>query len=84
LWPRAVDRTEVVSEWHFHPEEMSKSNFEGDDAVDFWDTTNRQDWGISELSQAGIGSRAYKPGPYSQRESLLQAFDEMIRQRERS
>jgi glycine betaine catabolism A len=84
LWPRAVDRTEVISEWHFHPEEMSKSNFEGDDAVDFWDTTNRQDWGISELSQAGIGSRAYKPGPYSQRESLLQAFDEMIRQRERS
>ncbi|HYA25418.1 MAG TPA: aromatic ring-hydroxylating dioxygenase subunit alpha [Terriglobales bacterium] len=84
LWPRAVDRTEIICEWHFHPAEMLKPNFEGNDAVEFWDMTNRQDWGISELSQAGIGSRAYKPGPYSQCEKLPRAFDEMILEREKS
>ena len=83
LWPRAVDRTQVICEWHFHPSEMAKPNFQADDAVDFWDLTNRQDWGISELSQAGIKSRAYKPGPYSTQEGLPHAFDQMILQRER-
>ena len=23
LWPRAVDRTDVICEWHFHPDEMA-------------------------------------------------------------
>ena len=62
---------------------MAKANFEGKDAVEFWDSTNREDWGISELSQAGIKSRAYKPGPYSRCESFPRAFDEMVLDRER-
>jgi len=83
LWPKAVDRTEVIAEWHFHPEEMAKPNFEANDAIDFWDLTNKEDWHICELSQAGIQSRTYKPGPYSHREMLLHAFDEMVLARER-
>jgi len=38
---------------------------------------------ISELSQAGIQSRAYKPGPYSRCESLPHAFDQMVLNREK-
>src|ERR1700738_2329051 len=83
LWPRAVDRTDVICEWHFHPDEMVKPDFEADDAVEFWDITNREDWVISELSQAGIKSRAYKPGPYSRCESLPHAFDQMVLDREK-
>jgi Rieske 2Fe-2S family protein len=79
LWPRAVDRTEIVCEFHFHPAELAKPNFAADDAIDFWDLTNREDWHISELSQLGISSRAYKPGPYSKREELLWAFDQVVR-----
>jgi Rieske 2Fe-2S family protein len=75
LWPKVPGRTEIVCEWYFHPDEMAKSDFEGDDAVEFWDQVNREDWGISELSQLGIASRAYTPGPYSRREALLHAFD---------
>jgi glycine betaine catabolism A len=82
LWPRAVDRTDIVCEWHFQPEEMAKRDFMGNDAVEFWDMTNREDWRISELSQAGIRSRAYKPGPYSKCEGLPAAFDRMILERE--
>ena len=62
---------------------MAKPDFEANDAIDFWDLTNREDWGISELSQLGIQSRAYKPGPYSPRENLLHAFDEMVLRKER-
>lgn len=83
LWPRAVDHTDVICEWHFHPDEMIKPHFEAEDAVEFWDITNRQDWAISELSQAGIKSRAYKPGPYSRCESLPRAFDLMVLDREK-
>jgi glycine betaine catabolism A len=75
LWPAAPDRTGIVCEWHFHPGEIAKSDFEGDDAVEFWDQANREDWRISELSQLGISSRGYTPGPYSRREELLHSFD---------
>ena len=83
LWPRAVDRTDVICEWHFHPTEMVKPDFEADDAVEFWDITNRARRAIPELSQAGIKSRAYKPGPYSRCESLPHAFDQMVLDREK-
>ncbi len=78
LWPRAVDRTEIVCDWHFHPEALTRPDFDPADAVEFWDLTNRQDWQVSEWSQLGIQSRAYSPGPYSNREDLLHAFDRLI------
>lgn len=81
LWPRAVDRTEIVCQWYFHPAELAKPDFVGSDAIEFWDLTNREDWNIVELSQAGIQSRAYTPGPYSKREELLYAFDQVVMQR---
>ena len=37
--------------------------------------TNKQDWEISELSQLGISSLAYTPGPYSELESMIAAWD---------
>jgi len=82
LWPREFDRTQVITEWYFHPAEMAKPGFTAEDVVEFWDTTNKEDWGISELSQQGISSRAYVPGPYSPREGLPKAFDRMILERE--
>jgi Rieske 2Fe-2S family protein len=78
LWPLAPNRTINICEWHFQPAELAREGFSAADAVDFWDTTNRQDWHVCELSQAGISSRAYTPGPYSNREDLLYAFDRMI------
>jgi glycine betaine catabolism A len=78
LWPVASDRTINICEWHFHPDALAAPSFDPSDAVDFWDMTNRQDWHVCELSQSGISSRAYTPGPYSNREDLLYAFDRMI------
>jgi glycine betaine catabolism A len=79
LWPRAHNRTEIVCEWHFHLDEIARPEFHADDAIEFWDLTNREDWWIAEQSQAGINSRVYSPGPYSEREELLWSFDEIVR-----
>jgi Rieske 2Fe-2S family protein len=69
----------VVCDWHFAPEVIARPDFDPRDAVAFWDLTNREDWELSELTQQGLGSRAFRPGPYSGREDLLQAFDQIIR-----
>ncbi|MEM7349481.1 MAG: aromatic ring-hydroxylating dioxygenase subunit alpha [Acidobacteriota bacterium] len=81
LWPRAHNRTEIVCRWYFHPHEMERPGFDPSSAVDFWDLTNRQDWKVSELAQQGISSRAYRSGPYSNREELLYAFDRYVVER---
>jgi Rieske 2Fe-2S family protein len=82
LWPREAGRTEIVCEWLFHPDAMAATGFDPEDAIAFWDLTNRQDWHVCEQMQLGLGSRAYRPGPYSHREDLLPAFDRLILQRE--
>jgi len=79
--PLAVDRTEVESEWLFHPETLADAGSNIRDAIEFWDLTNRQDWEIVGQAQLGISSRRYTPGPYSPRESVPAAWDrEYLRQ----
>ena len=75
LWPQGPQRTAITCEWLFHPESFEQPGFDPDDAVRFWDETNRQDWHICELAQAGVASRAYEPGPYSPREGIAAAWD---------
>jgi Rieske 2Fe-2S family protein len=75
ILPQTPDRSAVTCEWLFHPKSFTQLDFNPADAVDFWDMTNRQDWHICEQSQLGVTSRAYQPGPYAPRESLLAAWD---------
>jgi Rieske 2Fe-2S family protein len=84
LWPRGPGRTEIVCEWLFHPDTIARPDFDPDDAVAFWDVTNRQDWHVCEQMQLGVSSRAYQPGPYSHREELLHGFDRLILELERT
>jgi len=81
LWPRAHDQTDIVCRWFFHPDEIARPGFDPAPAIEFWDVTNRQDWDVTERAQAGIGSRAYTPGPYSNREELLLALDRLVVER---
>jgi Rieske 2Fe-2S family protein len=78
ILPQDCGRTQLLAEWHFHPDEMAKPRFVFEDAVDFWDRTNREDWAISEQSYLGISSSGYQPGPYSERERQLWEFDQFI------
>jgi Rieske 2Fe-2S family protein len=75
LSPQSPSRTLIACDWFFHPDAFGKNKFDPNDAVQFWDTVNRQDWHVCELSQQGISSRGYQPGPYSPRESIPAAWD---------
>jgi glycine betaine catabolism A len=76
LEPQSPERTLIFCDWFFNPEAFARTDFDPDDAIQFWDMVNRQDWHVCELSQQGISSRAYEPGPYSARESIPAAWDE--------
>ena len=78
LWPRGAGRTEVVCEWYFEPETIAQPGFDPADAVDFWDTVNRQDWHVCELAQRGVGSRGYRAGRYTAVEHTVHAFDQLV------
>ncbi len=76
LRPQSPERTLILCDWLFHPEAAAPGyKFDPDDAIQFWDMVNRQDWHVCELSQQGIASHAYEPGPYSARESIPAAWD---------
>ena len=72
---RGPDSTRIVCDWLFPPEVIEHPGFDVSIAVEFWDLTNRQDWHVCELTQSGVRSKSYEPGPYSNLESMLAAFD---------
>jgi len=76
LWPQSPGRTLIICDWFFHPDAFQRKDFNPPDAIEFWDVTNKQDWHVCELSQQGIASHAYVPGPYSSRESIPAAWDD--------
>lgn len=71
----AIDRTRIVCDWYFHPEAIAAPSFDPQPAIDFWDLTNRQDWELCANAFKGVRSQAWEPGPYSELESQLAAFD---------
>ncbi|HUO52540.1 MAG TPA: aromatic ring-hydroxylating dioxygenase subunit alpha [Gemmatimonadaceae bacterium] len=79
LWPQGPGRTKLVADWAFHPETLASGRHDPDDAVNFWDEVNKQDWHVSELTQLGVASKTYAPGPYSPREGLSVQFDREVR-----
>ncbi len=81
IWPQSAGRTLVTCEWYFSAEAMAKPDFDPSDAIEFWDLTNRQDWEVCELQQAGTRSRAFTPGRYSTIESGVHQFDVMCADR---
>jgi phenylpropionate dioxygenase-like ring-hydroxylating dioxygenase large terminal subunit len=78
LLPDRSDRTRVVCELLVDPRVAAQPGFTLDDAVAFWDTTNRQDWHVCELQQRGTASRSWTAGRYATNEPSVQAFDAMI------
>ena len=56
-------------------EAMAQPGFDPSDMVEFWDVTNRQDWGLCERAQLGAQSRGYRPGPYQPSEDCVHTFD---------
>lgn len=77
--PLSKDATRVTCEWLFHPDAIAAPGFDPQPAIEFWDLTNRQDWDLCSNAHRGVTSQAWEPGPYSELESQLAAFDRQYR-----
>jgi glycine betaine catabolism A len=66
MTPLAPDRTQVECAWYFVSADVDPAY-----AVDFWDTTNRQDWGACESVQRGLASPHFRPGPLAPNEDAV-------------
>jgi Rieske 2Fe-2S family protein len=72
LVPVAVDRTRITCSWAFPADQPA--GFDPSYAVDFWDLTNRQDWGACASVQRGLATPHYRPGPLAPEEDGVYQF----------
>jgi Rieske 2Fe-2S family protein len=69
--PLSPDRTALVFDLYVDRDEVDSAA----DAMEFWDTTNRQDWHICELAHLGSKTVAYTQGRYSSEEEVVHLID---------
>jgi Rieske 2Fe-2S family protein len=74
MTPLGVDRTHVECTWAFPKEAVETPDFDPSYAVEFWDLTNRQDWGACESVQRGLSSPHARPGPLAPEEEGVYQF----------
>jgi Rieske 2Fe-2S family protein len=79
LLPRGTDRTEVRCDWLFDPGAVANPAFDPGDAVELFDTVNRQDWRVMELTQQSMSSRAWRRGGVlAPAERQIAAFNQFV------
>jgi glycine betaine catabolism A len=77
LVPLAPDRTWVECSWLvLPPTDGSEPRVTG--AVEFWDLTNKQDWGACESVQRGLASPHFSPGPFAPNEDAVARLVAMV------
>ncbi len=69
--PLSPERTALVFDLYVDRDEVDPAS----DAMEFWDTTNRQDWHICELAHLGSKTVAYTQGRYSSEEEVVHLID---------
>ncbi|MEK4069914.1 aromatic ring-hydroxylating oxygenase subunit alpha [Peribacillus sp. FSL R5-0717] len=60
--PISTDRSIVICDWLFDPEEMAKPDFNPLDAVELFHRVNEQDFEACQWCQENMGSKAYRDG----------------------
>jgi len=69
--PVSPERTRLIFDLYVDRDETNPAQ----DAMDFWDTTNRQDWHICEMAHLGSKTTAYEQGRYSSEEEVVHLID---------
>jgi Rieske 2Fe-2S family protein len=70
MLPLAPGRTWIECSWLVAPNaDGTVPSAQG--AVDFWDLTNKQDWGACESVQRGLESPHFRPGPFAPNEDAV-------------
>jgi Rieske 2Fe-2S family protein len=69
--PLGPDRTRLMFDLYVDSDEPGPA----EDAMAFWDTTNRQDWHICEMAHLGAKTIGFTQGRYSGEEEVVHAID---------
>ncbi len=72
--PIDAGHSRVLCEWFYPATTVALKDFDASETIEFWDLTNRQDWGLCEMVQTGAAARL-APGPYHPLEFCVHAFD---------
>lgn len=75
LRPRGPEQVYIETEWFCSPEQVATQGFNASDAIEFWDTTNKQDWQLCENALLGLKSAGHVQGPYQAGETGSHRFD---------
>lgn len=81
LEPRGPSQTVVNCHFLFAADEIARADFDPSDCVEFWDLVNRQDWGICESVQSGLGARVHEAGAIAPMEDLNLDIRQYVRER---
>ncbi|GAA1475720.1 aromatic ring-hydroxylating dioxygenase subunit alpha [Nocardioides aestuarii] len=77
LVPLSPDRTWIECSWYLQPGPDGEAP-DASWATEFWDLTNKQDWGACESVQRGLASPHFVPGPFAPNEDAVAAFVELV------
>ena len=69
--PMGPERTRLVFDLYVDRDEKEPA----DDAMEFWEITNRQDWHVCEMAHLGSKTVAYTQGRYSSEEEVVHLVD---------
>jgi phenylpropionate dioxygenase-like ring-hydroxylating dioxygenase large terminal subunit len=72
--PQSATTTQAVLRWLVRGDAVEGRDYKIADLCWLWDETTKQDKSIIELNAAGVASRGYAPGPYSQLEGMTADF----------
>jgi glycine betaine catabolism A len=78
LTPLSATATRIECTWAFPRSSAERPGFDPAYAVDFWDITNKQDWGACESVQRGVAAPQWHPGPIAPMESTVYRLETLF------
>ena len=76
IFPLGPDRSFVVGEYLFHPDDVARDDFDPTPEVEFNELVGAQDYVVCEMVQRGVASRAFTTGGLTVKDEYVADFVE--------
>ena len=74
LFPAAPDRTVVVAEYLFAPDDVERADFDPSPEIDLNELVGAQDFAVCEAVQRGVSSRSFAGGGLTSKDAYVTEF----------
>jgi Rieske 2Fe-2S family protein len=79
IFPLGPDRSVVVGEYLFHPDDVEREGFDPTPEVEFNELVGAQDYVVCEMVQRGVSSRAFTGGGLTAKDEYVADFVDRYR-----